>query len=66
MKKTVAAILAIGSGIGLFIPDLLPLIDEGIFFIIFINALSMLGFDLRRFVGMKGGKKKPEKPIDIG
>jgi len=66
MKKVFAVILLLASVFGLAIPDPVPFIDEGLLFIILINSLSMLGLDLRRFVGMKSGKKKsPEKPIDI-
>ena len=70
MKKLLGSMLAGVSGLYLatlgIAPDLVPFIDEGIAFVIFINALSMLGLDLRRFVGMKSGKKKSsEKPIDI-
>ena len=66
MKKIFAVILLLASVIGLAIPDPVLFIDEGLLFIILINSLSMLGLDLRRFVGMKGGKKKgDEKPIDI-
>lgn len=70
MKKIIALLLTGASGLYLatigIAPDFLPFIDEGLAFIILINSLSMLGLDLRRFVGLKSGKKKsPEKPIDI-
>lgn len=66
MKKLFAVLLLLASAFGLMIPDPVPFIDEGLLFIILINSLSMLGLDLRRFVGMKGGKKKnSDKPIDI-
>ncbi|GHC59553.1 hypothetical protein [Roseibacillus persicicus] len=75
MKKLIAAFFAIASGLYLLtiglVPaptplDPLPFIDEGVVFLILINSLAALGLDLRRFVGMKGGKKKSsEKPIDI-
>lgn len=69
MKKIVALLLAIASGsyfaLG-WIPDLIPFVDEGLAFVILINSLSMLGVDLRRFVGMKPKKKKNnDQPIDI-
>ncbi len=66
MKKILAVLLLVASAFGLAIPDPIPFIDEGLLFILLINSLSMLGLDLRRFVGMKSGKKKSsEKPIDI-
>jgi hypothetical protein len=66
MKKLFAILLLLASAFGLMITDPVPFIDEGLLFIILINSLSMLGLDLRRFVGMKSGKKKnSEKPIDI-
>ena len=66
MKKLFAILLLLASAFGLMIHDPVPFIDEGLLFIILINSLSMLGLDLRRFVGMKSGKKKnSEKPIDI-
>jgi len=66
MKKVFAVLLLLASAFGLAIPDPVPFIDEGLLFIILINSLSMLGLDLRRFVGMKGKKNKnSEKPIDI-
>lgn len=66
MKKVFAVLLLLASVFGLAIPDPVPFIDEGLLFIILINSLSMLGLDLRRFVGMKSSKKKnSEKPIDI-
>lgn len=66
MKKVFAVLLLLASVFGLAIPDPVPFIDEGLLFIILINSLSMLGLDLRRFVGMKSKtKKNSEKPIDI-
>lgn len=68
MKKLFALIIAGASGLYLatgWIPDPIPFVDEGMAFVIFINALSMLGLDLRRFVGMKSKEKKSDKPIDI-
>ncbi|MGJ8724008.1 MAG: hypothetical protein ACSHYB_05585 [Roseibacillus sp.] len=66
MKKVFAVLLLLASVFGLAIPDPVPFIDEGLLFIILINSLSMLGLDLKRFVGMKSSKKKgTEKPIDI-
>lgn len=70
MKKLIAALFAGASGIYLatigILPDPIPFIDEGLAFIVLMNSLAVLGFDLRRFVGMKGGKKKgTDKPIDI-
>lgn len=69
MKKLIAALFAGASGIYLatigILPDPIPFIDEGLAFIVLMNSLAVLGFDLRRFVGMKGGRRKADQPIDI-
>ena len=70
MKKLIALLLALGSGIYLgtigIMPDAIPLIDEGIAVIVLLNSLAWLGLDLRRFFGIKTGKTKKEATtIDI-
>ncbi|MBK1835352.1 hypothetical protein [Roseibacillus ishigakijimensis] len=79
MKKFIAGLMAVSSGLYLATmgiwpegvwPDVIPIIDEGIAFIILVNSLAALGVDLRRFVGMKGdqkrgGGKREDGPIDI-
>ena len=74
MKKPIAAVLALASGLYLgtvgVLPaptplDPIPFIDEGVVFLILVNSLASLGLDFRRFVGMKPKEKKKEKQIDI-
>ena len=70
MKKLIALLLALGSGlylgtIGIAL-DPLPFIDEGVAILVLLNSLAYLGLDLRRFFGLKGAKKKePTTTIDI-
>ena len=59
MKKFLAGIFALGAGIVLFIPDLLPFIDEAIALMIFVKSLQVLGLDVTRWLPFFG-KKKPE------
>lgn len=66
MKKFFALIFAAFSGVYLLlgpIPDPLPLVDEGVALVIFLNCLAALGLDLRKYIGM-GPKKKRSEPED--
>lgn len=69
MKKFIAIVMAIGSALYLgtigIMPDPIPFVDEGVAIIILLNSLAFLGLDLRRFFGIKGGKKEDSKPIDV-
>jgi len=70
MKKFVAFILALGSGLYLLtigvMPDPLPLVDEAVAFLIFLNSTAYLGFDLRRFVGLKSKVQAAEsRTVDV-
>lgn len=70
MKKFIALVLALGSGLYLgtigILPDPIPFVDEGVAILILINSLAFLGLDLRRFFGIKSGKdKKGSTTIDV-
>lgn len=59
MKKALALVLAIVSGVCLFIPDPIPLIDEATALLIFVSSLGALGFNVSRFLPFFG-KKVPK------
>jgi hypothetical protein len=59
MKKLIALILAVVSGICLFIPDPIPLIDEATALLIFVSSLGALGINISRFLPFFG-KKTPK------
>ena len=69
MKKLIALIMAVGSGLYLafgWAPDPIPFIDEGAAFLVFINCLAFLGLDLKRFFGLKGKKSDTKaQTIDV-
>ena len=70
MKKLIALLLAVGSGLYLLIVgpaiDPVPFIDEGAAFLVFINCLAFLGLDLKRFFGLKGKKESAKaQTIDV-
>lgn len=70
MKKFIALVLALGSGLYLatigILPDPIPFVDEGVAILILLNSLAFLGLDLRRFFGLKSGKdKKGSTTIDV-
>jgi hypothetical protein len=70
VKKIIALLLAIASGVYLLtiglMPDPIPFIDEGVALIVLLNSLAHLGLDLRGIFG-KGKGKKPQggQTIDI-
>ena len=70
MKKALALFFAVLSGIYLLtlgiMPDPLPFLDEATALLIFVQAMSVLGIDLRRFIPFlpKGGGKKTSKQPD--
>ena len=69
MKKLIALVLAVASGVYLlfgWLPDPIPFIDEGVALLVFLNSLAHLGLDLRGFFGVGKGKKEKEgATIDI-
>jgi len=69
MTKPVAVVLTALSAVYLFlgpIPDLIPFVDEGVAFLIFIKSLGVLGLDLSRFIpGVKSSKTEPKESIDV-
>ena len=63
VKKFIALLFALLSGFYVFfaswIPDPLPFLDEATALVIFVKSMSVLGFDLTRFVPFLGKKSKP-------
>ncbi len=78
MKRRIAWLLAILSGLYLFIagpvPDPLPFIDEATALWIFVKSMAYLGYDVRRFIPFMGKARgarssesagKPGVTIDV-
>jgi hypothetical protein len=70
VKKLVALLLAIASGVYLatigIMPDPIPFIDEGLALAVLLSSLAHLGLDFRGFFGKGKGKKEKEgQTIDI-
>ena len=63
MKRFFALILALVSGGYLLtmgpMPDPLPIVDEALMLVIFVQALAALGIDIRRWLPLFG-KKMPD------
>ena len=66
MKSFIAVIFALFSGLYFvfgWIPDLVPFVDEAMALAIFVKSMSVLGFDVGRFIPFMGKKSKtPPKP----
>ena len=69
MKRFFALILALVSGTYLLtmgpMPDPLPIVDEALMLVIFVQALAALGIDVRRWLPLFG-KKMPASPRSAG
>jgi hypothetical protein len=57
MRRRIAWIIAIFSGVLLLIPDPVPFIDEGIALIVFVKSMAYLGYDVRKWLPFFGKKK---------
>ena len=66
IKKFIAVVMVVASGVGMLIPDPLPFLDEGVLLLVLLSSLAYLGLDLRKFFGMKGSQESGQsRTIDV-
>jgi hypothetical protein len=64
MKRLFLWLVAIISGICLFLPDPIPFVDEAILLAIFLKSTTSLGFNLGRWLPFFGKGKEASAPRD--